>query len=270
MSAWNANIGIEATTWEIAGSDGAALMVHSWQPRSAGGEWAVIAVHGAVSHAGWFAPLGRALARRGVATYAPDRRGSGRLRQLELPARPEVLLDDLRRVVKAVRARGRRICLAPWCFGVQLAVPAVDSGCEVDRMLLLAPAFALSARVAESVAAGLAAAGSHMPVPASDDDFVEGSAGRAFLAADQLRWRTVPRTFRMLSDRLDLMMRARLPRVTAPVTGVFATRDRITDSASGTAFLADVGHPALSIEGSHSFFLDDPERSAEFIHHVLG
>jgi alpha-beta hydrolase superfamily lysophospholipase len=260
----------ESTTWELAGGDGAALMVHSWQPRGGpGAAWSVVALHGAVSHAGWFAPLGRALARRGIAVHAPDRRGSGRLRQLELPAAPEVFLDDLRRVVRAVRARGSRVCLAPWCLGAQLGIPALGDACPVDHLLLLAPALALSAKVAGDLAAGVRAAGSHLSLPASDEDFVEGSAGRAFLAADPLRWRSVPRTFRMVTDRLDQMMRAQLPRVTSPVTGLFATRDRITDSTAGSGLLSDLGHRAVSVDGSHSFFLDDPDGSADLIRGLL-
>jgi alpha-beta hydrolase superfamily lysophospholipase len=256
---------IKTTTWEIAGGDGAALLVHSWVP-SSGGDWALVPIHGATSHAGWFAPLGRALARRGIATHAPDRRGSGRLRQLELPAAPEVWIDDLRRVVRAVRRQGKRVCLAPWCLGVELGIAALDS-CPVDHLLLLAPAFAFTPSVAQGLAA--VAAGSHAPLPATDEDFVEGSAGRAFVAADLLRWRTVPRTFRMLSERLNPMMRAQLPRVTAPVTGVFASRDRITDSDAGRALLNGLGHPAHSIEGSHSFFLDDPDGAADLIYRIL-
>jgi pimeloyl-ACP methyl ester carboxylesterase len=73
----------------------------------------------------------------------------------------------------------------------------------------------------------------------------------------------------MLSERLNPMMRAHLPRVTAPVTGVFASRDRITDGDAGRALLAGLGHPAHSIEGSHSFFLDDPEGAADLIHRIL-
>ncbi|HKE14858.1 MAG TPA: alpha/beta fold hydrolase [Kofleriaceae bacterium] len=261
-------MGVESTTWEIAGADGAALMVHSWLPRG-GADWAIVAIHGATSHAGWFAPLGRALARRGIATHAPDRRGSGRLRQLELPAAPEVWIDDLRRVVKAVRARGKRVCLAPWSFGVKLGVPAIRSGCEVDHLLLLAPAFVFSARVADQLAAGVSAAGSHAPLPASDEDFVEASAARAFLAADALRWRTMPKAFRMLSDRLNLMMRDQLPQLDTRITGVFASRDRITDSESGREILADLGHEALSVDGGHSFFLDDPEGAAKLIRELL-
>ena len=259
---------VESRTWEIAGADGAALMVHSWLPRG-GGDWAIVAIHGATSHAGWFAPLGRALARRGIATHAPDRRGSGRLRQLELPAAPEVWIDDLMRVVKAVRARGSRVCLAPWSFAVKLGVPAIQSGCEVDHLLLLAPAFVFTAKVAGTLASGVAAAGSHAPLPAADEDFVEGSAARAFLAADALRWRTMPKAFRMLSDRLNLMMRAQLPQLDMPVTGVFASRDRIADSDGGREILAELGHTALSIEGGHSFFLDDPEQAADLIRQVL-
>lgn len=39
-------------------------------------------------------------------------------------------------MVKAVRARGRRVCLAPWCLGAQLGVPALGNGCQVDHLLL--------------------------------------------------------------------------------------------------------------------------------------
>jgi alpha-beta hydrolase superfamily lysophospholipase len=258
---------VESRTWEVAASDGHALLVHSWRPCDAS-DWSIVLLHGAASHAGWFESFGRALARRGIATHAPDRRGSGRLRELELPASPEVWIDDLRRVVTAVRARAGRVCLAPWCFGARLGVPAMGDRCAVDHLLLLAPAFAFTGHFADGSTPGLAV-GSEVPLAASDEYFVEKPSGRAFMAADALRWRTMPRAFRPLSDRLNSMMMSQLPRLTAPVTGVFASRDRITDCRIGREILTDLGHPAHSIEGSHSFFLEDPESAAALIRQIL-
>jgi alpha-beta hydrolase superfamily lysophospholipase len=47
-----------------------------WRPASHA-TCVVVLVHGLQSHADWFAEPGLQLARRGVAVYAPDRRGSG-------------------------------------------------------------------------------------------------------------------------------------------------------------------------------------------------
>jgi pimeloyl-ACP methyl ester carboxylesterase len=65
------------------------------------------------------------------------------------------------------------------------------------------------------------------------------------------------------------MMLCELPRVTAPLTAVFASRDRIADVKAGRRLMAELGHPARSIDGSHSFFLEDPEAAAAMIHDIL-
>jgi pimeloyl-ACP methyl ester carboxylesterase len=175
-----------------------------------------------------------------------------------------VWIDDLLRVLAAVRARSAHVCLAPWCFGVKLGVPAVGDGDAVDQLLLLAPPFGLHADVAQAAASRLSVADA-VPLPAGDDRFVETDAGRAFLAADALRWSALPSAFRALSARLNAMMLAQLPRVTAPLTAFFPTRDRVTDGKAGRRLMAELGHPARSIDGSHCFFLEQPDAAADLV-----
>lgn len=258
---------VEWETWDVAARDGERLVVHTWAPPG-GSDCAVVPLHGGASHAGWFEPLGRALARRGIATHAPDRRGSGRLRGLPLPSDPEVWIDDLLRVLAAVRGRSGYVCLVPWCFGVKLGVPAVGDGDAVDQLLLLAPAFGFAADVADRAAARLSLTDA-TPLPAGDDRFVESEAGRAFLAADALRWTALPPAFRALSARLNAMMLAQLSRVSAPLTAIFPTRDRVTDGKAGRRLMAELGHPSRSIDGSHCFFLEQPDAAADLLRDLL-
>src|SRR4051794_21782947 len=98
-----------------------------WRPTGAP-RGIVVLVHGLQSHAGWFLDAGVALAARGLAVYAPDRRGSGR----SLSARGDIgdyraWFEDLEEVVRAARAdhSEAEVHLVGHCFGANLALGVV-------------------------------------------------------------------------------------------------------------------------------------------------
>jgi len=253
--------------FDVEASDEAALPVHRWRP--AAPRSAVIALHGATSHGGWFATLAAALGARGVATYAPDRRGSGLVRALGLPADPMTWVDDLRRVIAMVARENEHVVLLPWCFAAKLAVPALAGNTHVRRMVLVAPAFFFSRAVASGFEQALAR-GNEFPVPSPDDAFVSAPHALAFLASDPLRWRTMTRAFTELSRALLAETRAALPQLAVPTTAVFASGDRIVDNDQGKALVEQHRISARVIEGSHGFFLDDPSRAADLLEPMLG
>ena len=244
---------------DVQAADGARLPVHRWRPP--GVRIAIVALHGATSHGGWFATLAQALGARGIATYAPDRRGSGLVRALGLPDQQAVWVDDLRRVLDEVARETDEVVLAPWCFGVKLAVPALAGTTPVRRLLAIAPAFFFSKEVGGGFQAALAR-GDEFPVPAPDDAFVSAPHSLAFMASDPLRWRQMTRKFTELSKALLAETSAALPDLALPMAAVFASGDRIVDNERGRELAAQHGIAATVIDGSHGFFLDDPERAA--------
>src|SRR3954453_19715471 len=57
--------------------DGLPLHYRAWLPESQPASAALLFSHGIASHGAWFAETPAFLAERGMAVYAPDRRGSG-------------------------------------------------------------------------------------------------------------------------------------------------------------------------------------------------
>lgn len=251
----------------VRAADGADLPVHRWRPAEGTGP-AVVAIHGAGSHGAWFATFGEALARRGVTLYVPDRRGSGLARGLAEPDSPEVWIDDLRRVLAALTALGAPVTVAPWCFGAKLAIPALEGTAGIDRILLLAPAFGFHPEGAARLKAGIES-GPEFPYPVPLEDFADSEHARAFIDADPLRWLTMTRHFAAMSRALFARTREVLPTLRQPVVAVFAARDLLVDNEGGRAMVAALGHECRTIDASHTFFLDDPEGSADLLVSLL-
>jgi len=130
--------GGDAVSRFIQASDGVQLHYLCWS----GGRrlpWAVVVfLHGIASHAGWFGETAADLKQRGVAVYAPDRRGSGRSGgprgHLDRYGRA---LDDIEQVVQLVASehQGTPVFLAASNWAAKLAVvhaalrPAPLPGC---------------------------------------------------------------------------------------------------------------------------------------------
>ena len=114
----------------------------AWEPVGPPSSTAIL-VHGLQSHAGWFLSAGEVLAARGLAVYAPDRRGSGR----SAAPRGDILdfrhwLSDLADVacLAADEYPNIPIHLVGHCFGANLALGGVLSGELVaDSIVMLTP-----------------------------------------------------------------------------------------------------------------------------------
>src|SRR5687767_8737669 len=74
---------LSATDLHVAGRarltavDGVTLHYRTWTPVGRPPEASLLFLHGIASHGAWFAGTAVHLAERGIAVYAPDRRGSG-------------------------------------------------------------------------------------------------------------------------------------------------------------------------------------------------
>src|SRR6266566_5022028 len=107
----------------IQASDGVELHYLRWSSGPAPPRAVVVFLHGIASHGGWFGETAGDLLERGVAVYAPDRRGSGQSGGPRGQAR-----DCLRRAATRTALRPDAAGPRPDAWGQSLTGPT-DEGC---------------------------------------------------------------------------------------------------------------------------------------------
>lgn len=226
-------------------------------PRARNG---VVLIHGVMSHAGWLAPLADALAERGIASVAVDRRGSGRASSLGGTAEPNHWLHDIRTAQGHLRRKGHRVALFGWCWGARLALVSASID-PPDQIFLAAPGLAMAPSIRARAAA--LATGTEDPValPFDVDLFSSEPSVMARIRADELAWRTQPRSF--LAPSRGLLDRAIsvLPGLTLPIITLLADSDRIVDNAKVEALLAP--RQVVRLPGEHALVLEAPTLLAD-------
>jgi alpha-beta hydrolase superfamily lysophospholipase len=107
-------------------------------------DWVIVGLHGMNDYSNAFHLAAAWWAGQGIATYALDVRGFGRSPERGIWAPTNLVLDDVRALVGAVRQRhpNARIALAGVSMGGALAIAAMasDTPPAVDKLLLFAPA----------------------------------------------------------------------------------------------------------------------------------
>ena len=105
--------------------DGYRTHYRRWGPATA--DDVVVMLHGGMSHSGWQFPLGTRLGRRpGTAFVAVDLRGSGlNAGRGHIPS-ADLAVGDIVQVLRHLHRDYRRIHLAGWCFGAQVATAQVQ------------------------------------------------------------------------------------------------------------------------------------------------
>jgi acylglycerol lipase len=209
-----------------------------WRPRGRAGG-VVVLVHGLQSHAGWFVDAGRALAERGVAVYAPDRRGSG----LSLAPRGDVesytqWFDDLADVVRLAAGEypGTPVHLVGHCFGANLALGCVLSHrVQVNSLVMLTPGLSVlpTYRWFEKLSIGLAAVcapQTRFRVPQDDALFSRDPAVLAWIRLDRLGARRVTARCLLQIERMLAYLRKRVANLDVPLLVLEASRDRLADN----------------------------------------
>jgi alpha-beta hydrolase superfamily lysophospholipase len=244
---------------ELAG--GARAM--AWRAaRPAATRHAVVALHGMMSHAGWFDGLGGVLAGRGVELLALDRRGSGRARGSAGATDPEAWLADVRAAVAHARRQADTVTLLCWCWGARSGLPIAAEGDGVDRVIVAAPALFLLPSVVDRMVHVTPDANGEVELPYDPlDDFSFDPAVRAFIEHDPLRWRRAPLAFLEPSRALGVRALAALERVRRPLLCLLASEDRLVDGVATRAAFA--GFAVEEIPGAHAFVLERPAAIAE-------
>ncbi|MEV0264916.1 alpha/beta fold hydrolase [Streptomyces sp. NPDC050617] len=192
-------------------ADGVPLVLHQWipeQPRAA-----VVYVHGLQSHGGWLFESGPELAGRGVAVFAPDRRGAGASGgpRGHLPSAATVL-DDYAAQFAAVRARlpeAVPITAVGQSFGGSVLAALLATGRTTpDAVVFCAPALGQqhARHGRDGVAALRALHGQRRsPVTLRDEDYTGDQRYLSFMANDHAMLRQITDGFRSVMAELELL-----------------------------------------------------------------
>jgi alpha-beta hydrolase superfamily lysophospholipase len=123
--------------------DGARLGLMRWLPAGEP-DWVVVGLHGMNDYSNAYHLAADWWAGRGIATYAVDVRGFGRSPERGVWAPVDLVIEDVRLLVEAVRERhpNAKVALAGISMGGGLAISAMASAKppRVDKVMLFAPA----------------------------------------------------------------------------------------------------------------------------------
>jgi alpha-beta hydrolase superfamily lysophospholipase len=239
-------------TDHVRSTHGDLLPVRIWRP-AARPSRVVVALHGMVTHAGWFAQLGELLAARGLALVAPDRRGNGDAQQLSNVGDLGLLIADVDVVVAFARALCDDVTLLAWCGSANFAVPAATQ-VAIRRLVLASPGLVPRPEMAARFRAGEPRDG-WLPIhfdPATD--FTDDPEVQAAIRADARYLRRIPAVLRDAWRQLNPIARAALGQLSVPARCVLTRTDRMIDIAATVELMADI--PVDWAVGGHGFVVE--------------
>jgi alpha-beta hydrolase superfamily lysophospholipase len=230
--------GSGAETRFLTTDDGVRLHLLHWASERSPPWAAVIFLHGIASHAGWFGETAADLSNRGVAVYAPDRRGSGRSSGPRGHlTRYQRALDDVEQILQQVATEhpATPVFLAASSWAAKLAVvhaarrPALLSG-----LLLLGPGLLprvnlTPLRRARVLVGHLATPTAHLPIPLTPELYTANPPYLEFIRADPLRLLEVTAQFFWQTARLDRRRRRTSARLRLPLLVLQGQDDAMID-----------------------------------------
>ncbi len=217
----------------------------------------LIYLHGVQSHSEWLIESGKALSKRGLTVYAPDRRGSG------LSGFPkgeiesyQTYLDDLRLFVDFVRTQepNKKIHFLGLCWGARLCVPlCLEEERGIESLILLSPG--LIPRVDYSIFEKIKIAFAYLtrskqkfPLPLKDSFFTNTPSYLKFIQNDSLGLRHVPASFLVETLKLNRLACRCLSAVKQPILLLLAGKDQIVDTEKTSAFFKKQSQLKTDIE----------------------
>ena len=242
-----------------------------WRPASPASATLVL-VHGLQSHAGWFVDAGPRLAARGLAVYAPDRRGSGAYTSAP---RGDIVdygqwLVDLEQVIRQAQAEYplSPVHLVGHCFGANLALGCalrtrsrVRSVAMLTPGLYVLPGYGLSEKLRIGLAS-VVAPETRFRVPQEDALFSRDPDVLAWIGADTLGARSITARCLLQINRMLRELRSGVHDLDVPVLVLEASRDRLSDNARNRRLLETrLGERCrwMSFDAEH-FLLAEPCR----------
>lgn len=236
----------------VRSARGDLLPLRTWLPPGPPRR-AVVALHGMVTHAGWFAQLGDLLAARDTALLAPDRRGNGLARALGGAGDADLLISDACAAVHAARDLCDDVTLLSWCGSANFAVPAATRA-PIRRFMLASPGLVPREEMAARFRAGVPTGGL-LPLhfdPATD--FTDDAEVQAAIRADDLYLRWIPAEVRDAWRHLNPIARDALRTLPVPTRCVLTRVDRMIDIPRTVELLA--GIPIAWAGGGHGFLVE--------------
>ena len=219
-----------------------SLLLHyrTWIPAQGHAEAVLLSVHGIASHGAWFAETAIHLAERGIAVYAPDRRGSG----LSGGARGHIshyeqVLDDLDLFIGLAEQEqpGAPIFLAGSSWAAKVAIASAAR--RQDRLaglLLLGPG--LFPKVDLSMQQKLGVLLFHrtrpelnLSIPLVPDDYTRNAAYLEYIRRDGYRLLTASSRFFWETRRLDRARTRFASTLRLPMLLQIGDADPIVDAA---------------------------------------
>ena len=244
--------GSGAETRFLTTDDGVRLHLLHW-PSERSPPWAVVIfLHGIASHAGWFGETAADLSNRGLAVYAPDRRGSGRSSgpRGHLTSY-ERALDDVEQIVQQVSTDhpAAPVFLAASSWAAKLAVVhAARRPARLSGLLLLGPGLLPTVNLAPMrrvrvIVGHLATPTARLPIPLTPELYTANPPYLDFIRSDPLRLLEATTQFFWETARLDRRRRRDSARLELPLLLLQGEGDKMMDVARTRRWFA-----ALDVE----------------------
>ena len=262
----------------IRANDGLLLRYLRWPSRRTETRAIVVFLHGIASHAGWFGETAGDLAERGVAVFAPDRRGSGRS---EGPRghldRYERALDDVDEVIRKVASEHPDIpvFLAASSWAAKLAIVYVtEPRTQPTGLMLLGPGLFPTVNLSPvgrlAVVGGHAVAPTaHLAIPLTPEHYTSNPHYLDAIRKDRLRLMSATLRFYWETARLDRRRSRASAAIRLPLLVLQGEDDRMMDvpgtlawfgglQADDTTYVSypGAGH-TLDFEADRSAYLGD-------------
>ncbi|WP_025688703.1 alpha/beta hydrolase [Paenibacillus zanthoxyli] len=253
------------------------------------GDDVIVLLHGGISHSGWQAPLGEAIASSSEISFiAVDRRGSG----LNKESRGDLVtkereIEDVVSLIRSLQSSYTRIHLAGWCFGGQVAsivASELDKEGILSSFILIAPGFAFTERYSDVLRLSMEAIfevikefgikpepeHAFITVPLQPIDFTDRKEWLDFIHKDDLRLHKVTeRTLRVWYELADWSNDALAGISSVPVFAVFGRGDRLVDNAKAERILKEKisssDFSTETLEAHHAVQFDQTEKLAELV-----
>jgi alpha-beta hydrolase superfamily lysophospholipase len=236
----------------LTAPDGLPLHYRTWVPAGRPTSASLIYVHGIASHGAWFSETAVHLAGRGIAVYAPDRRGSG------LSGGPrghiesyEQALDDLDLFVDlaAERHAGAPVFLAGSSWAARLAIAGAARAQEkLAGLLLLGPG--LYPRIDLSIQQKLAVLllhrvrpGYDLRIPLVPDDYTRNPVYLDYIRRDPYRLITASSRFYWETHQLRRVCDRLAAGLTLPILLQIGEGDQIMDARATCNWLQRLSAP---------------------------
>jgi acylglycerol lipase len=241
--------GSGAESRSLTTDDGVRLRLLHWRSERSPPWAVVIFLHGIASHAGWFGETAADLSNRGVAVYAPDRRGSGRSTGPRGHlTRYERALDDVEQVVQQVSAEhpATPVFLAASSWAAKLAVvyaarrPALLSGLLLLGPGLLPTVNLTPVRRVRVVIGHLATPTARLPIPLTPELYTANPPYLGFIRSDPLRLLEATTRFFWETGRLDRRRGRDSAKLDLPVLLLQGEDDKMMDVAKTRRWFASL------------------------------